>query len=67
MGAIKWNRTYHAMLATPARASSTCWSAIWLWIAVRLLSVTTVFVVVMTAFGATDILDRSSSRSRRPC
>ncbi len=36
MGAIKWIRTYFAMLATPLAGRSTCSSATWRWIAVRL-------------------------------
>jgi lipooligosaccharide transport system permease protein len=52
MGAIKWIRTYHAMLATPLRIVDVLVGHL-AWIAVRLLLVTTVFVAVMTAFGAT--------------
>jgi lipooligosaccharide transport system permease protein len=53
MGAIKWIRTYHAMLATPLRIIDVLLGHLG-WIAFRLLLVATVFVVVMSAFGATD-------------
>ncbi|HEY2302100.1 MAG TPA: ABC transporter permease [Acidimicrobiales bacterium] len=53
MGAIKWIRTYHAMLATPLRIIDVLVGHL-AWIAVRLLLVTTVFVIVMAAFGATE-------------
>jgi lipooligosaccharide transport system permease protein len=53
MGAIKWIRTYHAMLATPLRIIDVLLGHLG-WIAFRLLLVATVFVAVMSAFGATD-------------
>jgi len=53
MGAIKWIRTYHAMLATPLRIIDVLFGHL-AWIAVRLLLVSTVFVIVMVGFGATD-------------
>jgi lipooligosaccharide transport system permease protein len=52
MGAIKWIRTYHAMLATPLRVIDVLIGHL-AWMAVRLLLVATTFVVVMAAFGAT--------------
>jgi lipooligosaccharide transport system permease protein len=52
MGAIKWIRTYHAMLATPLRVVDVLVGHL-AWIAVRLLLVTSIFVAVMAAFGAT--------------
>jgi lipooligosaccharide transport system permease protein len=51
MGAIKWMRTYHAMLATPLRVIDVLIGHL-AWIAVRLLLVTSIFVAVMAAFGA---------------
>jgi lipooligosaccharide transport system permease protein len=53
MGAIKLIRTYHAMLATPLRIIDVLIGHL-AWIAVRLLLVSTVFVMVMSAFGATE-------------
>jgi lipooligosaccharide transport system permease protein len=53
MGAIKWIRSYHAMLATPLRIIDVLLGHL-AWIALRLLLVATVFVIVMSAFGATD-------------
>jgi lipooligosaccharide transport system permease protein len=52
MGAIKWIRTYHAMLATPLRVIDVLVGHL-AWMAVRLLLVATTFVIVMAAFGAT--------------
>jgi lipooligosaccharide transport system permease protein len=51
MGAIKWIRTYHAMLATPLRVIDVLVGHL-AWMAVRLLLVSTIFVAVMSAFGA---------------
>jgi lipooligosaccharide transport system permease protein len=51
MGAIKWIRTYHAMLATPLRVIDVLVGHL-AWIAARLLLVTVIFVAVMSAFGA---------------
>ena len=53
MGAIKWIRTYHAMLATPLRVGDVLAGHL-LWIAVRILTIAAVFLVVMAAFGATE-------------
>ena len=52
LGAIKWIRTYHAMLATPLRVIDVLLGHL-IWIALRLLMATTIFLVVMAAFGAT--------------
>jgi lipooligosaccharide transport system permease protein len=52
MGAIKWIRTYHAMLATPLRVIDVLVGHL-AWMAVRLLLVSATFVIVMAAFGAT--------------
>jgi lipooligosaccharide transport system permease protein len=51
MGAVKWFRSYHAMLATPLRVVDVLFGHL-AWMAVRLLSVSAVFVAVMAAFGA---------------
>jgi lipooligosaccharide transport system permease protein len=53
MGAIKWIRTYHAMLATPLRVIDVLVGHL-AWMAVRLLLVSTIFVTVMSAFGAAE-------------
>lgn len=52
MGAIKWIRTYHAMLATPLRVIDVMLGHL-LWIAVRVLMVSAIFLAVMAAFGTT--------------
>jgi lipooligosaccharide transport system permease protein len=51
MGAIKWFRTYHAMLATPL-TSQDLFVGHLLWITVRVLTGSATYLVVMTAFGA---------------
>jgi lipooligosaccharide transport system permease protein len=51
MGAIKWNRQYHAMLATPLRVVDVLAGHL-LFILLRLLITTSVFLVIMVAFGA---------------
>jgi lipooligosaccharide transport system permease protein len=51
MGAIKWIRTYHGMLATPLDVDDVLLGH-QLWMAVRILSTATIFLVVMAAFGA---------------
>jgi lipooligosaccharide transport system permease protein len=52
MAAIKWLRTYHAMLSTPLRIVDVLVGHL-LWIAFRVLLAVTVFLLVMAAFGAT--------------
>ena len=52
MGAIKWVRTYHAMLATPLRVIDVLIGHL-VWITLRLLSVCAIFLAVMAAFGTT--------------
>jgi lipooligosaccharide transport system permease protein len=56
MGAIKWIRTYHAMLATPLRVIDVLIGHL-AWMAVRLVLVATSFLIVMAAFGATKSWD----------
>ncbi len=52
MGAIKWVRTYHAMLATPLRVVDVLAGHL-AWMALRLLLVSAIFLGVMAAFGTT--------------
>jgi lipooligosaccharide transport system permease protein len=52
MGAIKWQRTYYAMLATPLRLADVVLGHL-AWITVRLATVTVIYLGVMAAFGAT--------------
>ena len=53
MAAIKWIRTYHAMLATPLRVIDVLMGHL-LWVTVRLVTVCIMFMIVITAFGAVD-------------
>ncbi len=53
MGAIKWVKTYHAMLATPLGVLDVMVGHL-LYIAARVLLGAVVFLAVMTAFGAVD-------------
>jgi lipooligosaccharide transport system permease protein len=55
MGAIKWFKTYHAMLATPLGAMDVLVGHL-LWIAVRVLTGSVAYLGVMTVFGATRSL-----------
>jgi lipooligosaccharide transport system permease protein len=50
MGAIKWMRTYYAMLASPLRVVDVLVGHLG-WIAVRLLTVSAIYLGVMAAFG----------------
>ena len=50
MAAIKWMRTYYAMLASPLRVIDVLLGHLG-WIAVRLVTVTVIYVGVMAAFG----------------
>ena len=50
MGAIKWMRTYYAMLATPLRVVDVLLGHLE-WIALRLFTVTVIYVGIMAAFG----------------
>ncbi len=52
MGAIKWIRTYHAMLATPLRVIDVLIGHL-IWIAIRVFMVCAIFLGVMAAFGTT--------------
>jgi lipooligosaccharide transport system permease protein len=57
MGAIRWNKQYHAMLATPLRVVDVLTGHL-LWVTVRLLINGAVFLVIMALFGA---VERSSA------
>jgi lipooligosaccharide transport system permease protein len=50
MAAIKWLRTYFAMLATPLRVIDVLVGHL-AWIALRLVLVTTIYLAIMAAFG----------------
>lgn len=52
MGAIKWQRTYYAMLATPLRVGDVLAGHL-LWIGARVGMAVSSYLVVMAAFGAT--------------
>src|SRR4051794_11774645 len=52
MGAIKWVRTYHAMLATPLRVIDVLLGHL-IWIAMRVFMACAIFLAVMAAFGTT--------------
>ncbi len=52
MGAIKWNRTYFGMLATPLRVGDVLAGHL-IWIATRVATAVAAYLVVMAAFGTT--------------
>ncbi len=52
MGAIKWQKTYYAMLATPLRVGDVLAGHL-LWIGVRIATAVGSYLAVMAAFGAT--------------
>jgi lipooligosaccharide transport system permease protein len=53
LSAIKWSRQYHAMLATPLRIPDVVLGH-QAFIATRMLSTATIYLVAITAFGAVD-------------
>jgi lipooligosaccharide transport system permease protein len=53
LSAIKWDRQYHAMLATPLRVGDILVGH-QIFIAARLLMIATVYLAVITAFGAVN-------------
>jgi lipooligosaccharide transport system permease protein len=53
MGATKWHRQYHAMLATPLRVVDLLAGHL-MFVAFRLVTTLTVFLAVMGAFGAIE-------------
>ncbi len=56
MAGIKWRKTYDAILSTPIGINDLVAGHLG-WIAVRLTFVTLVYAGVMTAFGATGVVD----------
>lgn len=50
MGAIKWARTYHAMLATPLRVADVVRGHL-AWIVLRLCMACSIFLGILAAFG----------------
>jgi len=56
MGAIKWTGTYFAMLATPLRVGDVLAGHL-MWIAVRVATAVSAYLVVMAAFGATPSIE----------
>lgn len=52
-GAVKWNRSYPAMVNTPLRPTDAFWGHL-AWMATRALTVASIFVLVMLAFGAVE-------------
>jgi len=55
MAGIKWRKTYDAILSTPVSVSELVLGHLG-WVGIRLLFVTIVYSGVMTAFGATTIV-----------
>lgn len=51
MGGLVWNKTFHAMVATPIAARDVTLGNL-AWITARLLLITTVFTAVIVLFGA---------------
>ncbi|MGH8980316.1 MAG: ABC transporter permease [Acidimicrobiales bacterium] len=56
MGAVKWVRTYYAMLATPLGVVDVLRGHL-AWIVVRLVTAGGIFLGIMAAFGLVDSLD----------
>jgi lipooligosaccharide transport system permease protein len=56
MGAIKWQRTYFGMLATPLRVVDVLAGHL-VWIAARIASAVAAYLIVMAAFGTTRSID----------
>ena len=53
MGGLVWNRIFHSMYATPITPRDIALGNL-LWIAARLLLITTIFTIVIVAFGAAE-------------
>jgi lipooligosaccharide transport system permease protein len=53
MGGLVWNRTFHAMYATPISPRDIAFGNL-AWIAARLLLITTIFTIVIVLFGAAE-------------
>ena len=60
MAGIKWRKTYHAALATPLDVRSLVIGHLG-WVTIRLVFVTVVYAAIMTAFGATSVLEGLAS------
>ena len=56
MAGIKWRKTYQATLATPIGVPQLVAGHLG-WVAVRLTFVTVVYALIMSAFGATTVLE----------
>ena len=56
MAGIKWRKSYDAVLATPIGVTDLVLGHLG-WVAVRLTFVTLVYSMVMTAFGATTVIE----------
>jgi lipooligosaccharide transport system permease protein len=56
MGAIKWTRTYFGMLATPLRVGDVLAGHL-LWIATRVATAVSAYLIVMAAFGTTPSIE----------
>ena len=56
MAGIKWRKTYDAILSTPVTVRELVMGHL-AWVGVRLLFVTVVYSGVMTAFGATTVIE----------
>ena len=64
MAAIKWQRTYFGMLATPLRVGDVLAGHL-IWIAARVASAVAAYLVVMAAFGATRSIDTAGRPAGR--
>jgi lipooligosaccharide transport system permease protein len=51
LGGVQWNKIFHAMYATPLQPRDVAFGNI-AWIAIRLTLISTVFAIVIVAFGA---------------
>ncbi|MGH9054376.1 MAG: ABC transporter permease [Acidimicrobiales bacterium] len=59
MGAIKWHRTYYAMLATPLRVGDVLAGHL-VWICTRVATAVAAYLVVMAAFGTTPSIEAAA-------
>ncbi len=55
IGGLNWQRTFHAMYATPLSPSDIALGNL-LWMAIRIAMIATVFTIVIVAFGAAHSL-----------
>ena len=53
IGGLQWNKTFHAMYATPIRPRDIALGNL-AWIAIRMAMIAVVFTIVIAAFGAAD-------------